>query len=264
MSQQPIRFTDGAAYERGMGPWSQLVGEVFLDWLAPKPGLRWIDIGCGNGAFTELLVQRCAPVETQGVDPSDAQIAFARTRPIARDATFLPGDGMALPFDADRFDAAIMALVLFFVPEPAKGIAEMTRVVGPGGTVAAYVWDIFGDGIPTSPIQAELLDFGVRLPLPPSTDASRMEVLRTLWTDAGLEAVETREITVRRTFSGFDDFWRSATAFPTSGPAIAAMAPTDIEKLKARLRERLRADASRHIAYPARANAVKGRVPKSP
>src|SRR5579864_6969306 len=67
MTQQPIRFTDGAAYERGMGPWSQLVGEVFLDWLAPQPGLRWIDIGCGNGAFTELLVQRCAPAEMQGI-----------------------------------------------------------------------------------------------------------------------------------------------------------------------------------------------------
>jgi ubiquinone/menaquinone biosynthesis C-methylase UbiE len=264
MTQQPIRFTDGAAYERGMGPWSQLVGEVFLDWLAPQPGLRWIDIGCGNGAFTELLVQRCAPAETQGVDPSEAQIAFARTRPGARDATFLPGDAMTLPFDAGRFDAAVMALVLFFVPEPAKGVAEMARVVGPGGTVAAYVWDVFGDGIPTSPIQAELLDFGVRLTLPPSADASRMEVLRTLWTDAGLEAVETREIAVSRTFSGFEDFWRSATAFPSSGSAIAAMAPADVEKLKARLAERLPADASGRIAYQARANAIKGRVPKSP
>jgi hypothetical protein len=117
---------------------------------------------------------------------------------------------------------------------------------------------------PTSPIQTELLDFGVQLTLPPSADASRMEVLRTLWTGAGLEAVETREIAVRRTFSGFEDFWSSATAFPTSGQAIAAMAPADIEKLKARLAERLPADASGRIAYQARANAIKGRVPKSP
>jgi ubiquinone/menaquinone biosynthesis C-methylase UbiE len=171
---------------------------------------------------------------------------------------------MALPFDAARFDAAVMALVLFFVPEPAKGVAEMNRVVGPGGTVAAYVWDVFGDGTPTAPIQAELHHFGVPLALPPSAGASRMEVLRSLWTDAGLEAVETQEITVSRTFSDFEDFWRSATAFPTSGPAIAAMAAADVETLKARLRERLPADTSGRITYPARANAIKGRVPKSP
>ena len=264
MTQQPIRFTDGKAYERGMGPWSQLVGEVFLNWLAPQSGLRWIDIGCGNGAFTELLVQQCAPAETQGIDPSEAQIAFARTRTGASDATFLLGDAMALPFEAGRFDAAVMALVLFFVPEPAKGVAEMTRVVAPGGTVAAYVWDIFGGGSPTSPIQAELLDLGVQPTLPPRADASRMEVLRALWTNAGLEAVETREITVRRTFSGFEDFWQSATAQPSVGPAIAAMADGDIEKLKARLRERLPADASGRILYPARANAIKGSVPAAP
>ena len=64
-----------------MGTWSRLAGEIFLDWLAPRPGLRWIDIGCGNGAFTELLVERCAPAEVQGIDPSEAQLAFARTRP---------------------------------------------------------------------------------------------------------------------------------------------------------------------------------------
>ena len=55
MAQQPFRFDDGAAYDRGMGVWSQLAGQVFLDWLAPPMGLRWIDIGCGSGAFTELL-----------------------------------------------------------------------------------------------------------------------------------------------------------------------------------------------------------------
>ena len=58
MTQQPIRFDDGAAYERMMGAWSQLVGQVFLDWLSPAPGQRWIDVGCGNGSFTEQLIQR--------------------------------------------------------------------------------------------------------------------------------------------------------------------------------------------------------------
>jgi ubiquinone/menaquinone biosynthesis C-methylase UbiE len=59
MAETQIRFDDGAAYERMMGNWSRRVGEVFLDWLAPNPGLRWVDVGCGNGAFTERLVARC-------------------------------------------------------------------------------------------------------------------------------------------------------------------------------------------------------------
>ena len=72
MAEQKIRFDDGAGYERMMGAWSQLVGEIFLDWLAPPSGLRWIDIGCGNGAFTELIVKRCAPAEVQELIPPKA------------------------------------------------------------------------------------------------------------------------------------------------------------------------------------------------
>jgi len=77
MVEQAIHFNDGDVYERTMGVWSRLAGELFLDWLNPRPGMRWIDVGCGSGAFTELLVQRCAPAETQGIDPSEAQ---ARSR----------------------------------------------------------------------------------------------------------------------------------------------------------------------------------------
>ena len=95
MVEQSIRFDDGAAYEQMMGIWSRFAGEIFLDWLAPPSGLRWIDIGCGNGAFTELLVERCAPVEVQGIDPSEGQLAFARTRPALRGAEFRQGDAMA-------------------------------------------------------------------------------------------------------------------------------------------------------------------------
>ena len=188
MAERQIRFDDGAAYERMMGNWSRLAGNIFLDWLAPRSGLRWIDIGCGNGAFTELLVERCAPAEVQGIDPSEAQLAFARARPAARVANFRQGDAMALPFSEDRFDAAVMALVLFFVPDPAKSVVEMMRVVCPGGTVANYVWDMLGGGVPLEPIQVEMRAMGVTPLLPPRSDASRMEALRDLWAGAGLEA----------------------------------------------------------------------------
>src|SRR5262245_50326885 len=132
MPTDQIIFDDGAAYERYMGIWSQLAGEVFLDWLAPEMGLRWLDVGCGNGAFTQMLVDRCAPAAVEGIDPSEAQLAYARTRSAARLARFRVGDAMALPFGDDAFDVAVMPLVIFFVPEPAKGVAEMARVVCPG------------------------------------------------------------------------------------------------------------------------------------
>ena len=201
MTEQQIRFEDGAAYERMMGIWSRLAGEVFLDWLAPAPDLRWIDVGCGNGAFTELIVQRCKPAAVDGVDPSEGQLAYARTRPGAHRVQFHHGDALALPFEDRSFDAAVMALVIFFVPEPDKGVAEMARVVRRGGWVTAYAWDMPGGGFPLEPIMIELRAMGLKTLGPPQAEASRIDALRALWTDAGLVAVETREIVVKRTFA---------------------------------------------------------------
>ena len=261
MTEPAIRFDDGAAYDGYMGRWSQLAGTQFLDWLAPPPNLRWIDVGCGNGAFTELLVERCAPVEVQGIDPSEPQLAFARATHSARVAQFHQGDAQALPFPDQSFDAAVMALVIFFVPEPAKAVAEMVRVVVPGGTVAAYAWDMLGGGFPGEPLRIEMRAIGLTPPSPPSIDASRMDALRGLWSGAGLEAVETREITVQRTFADFDDLWTTSLKGTSVGPTLAAMPAGDTERLKARMRARLPPDSTGRITYAARANAIKGRVP---
>jgi ubiquinone/menaquinone biosynthesis C-methylase UbiE len=244
-----------------MGQWSLVAGQIFLDWLAPPPGLRWIDVGCGSGAFTELLMRNCAPSETQGIDPSEAQLAFARARPNARAAAFQLGDAMSLPFPNNRFDAAVMALVIFFVPDPAKGVAEMARVVGPEGIVAAYAWDMPGGGFPFHPIQVELRAIGAIPPLPPSVDASRMDIMQELWTKAGLEAIRSRQIVANRTFADFDDFWASSTLTGSIRPTIAAMPPADVERLKAKVRARLTTDAQGRVLHTARANAVMGRVP---
>ena len=261
MAGQQMRFNDGAAYERMMGTWSRLAGDIFVDWLAPKPRQRWIDIGCGNGAFTELLVKRCAPAEVHGVDPSEEQLAFARSRPWSTLAEFRQGDAMALPFPDRRFDAATMALVIFFVPDPAKSVSEMVRVVDSGGLVATYVWDIFGGGFPIEPIQAELRAMGFAYSLPPSSDASRMDVLLNLWTDAGLNAIRTKQIVVQRTFDNFEDFW-TTTLTTSVGPTVSSMSPDDAEHLKTRVRARLQPDASGHITYEAHANAIAGCVLK--
>ena len=261
MSDQ-IRFDDGAAYERYMGVWSRYAGAEFLDWLAPKPGLRWIDVGCGNGAFTEMIVERCAPSAIQGIDPSEAQLAYARTQPAGRIAQYRQGDAMALPYDDDSFDAAVMALVIFFVPEPTRGVAEMVRVVCPGGSVSAYAWDMVGGGFPYDAMHVEMRAMGMTIPVPPSPGASRLEAMQELWTGAGLEAVEARAITVQRTFASFDDYWATIRGGPSLAPKLASMSAADLAQLRERMRARLPADAAGRITYSARAHAVKGRVPR--
>src|SRR5437764_7465434 len=108
MTSTEIRFDDGAAYERSRGVWSRSVGSEFLDWLNVPSGLRWLDVGCGNGAFSELIVDRCAPAALSGIDPSEAQLAYARTRLKADHIEFRQGNAMAMPYADNSFDVAVM------------------------------------------------------------------------------------------------------------------------------------------------------------
>jgi ubiquinone/menaquinone biosynthesis C-methylase UbiE len=260
MAELQVRFDDGAAYEEMMGKWSRIAGEVFLDWLALPPGLRCLDVGCGNGAFTELLMQRCAPAEAHGVDPAPAQLAFARTRAGTRGAQFHEGDAMALPFPDGKFDVALMALVIFFVPEPPKGVAEMARVLRPGGLAASYAWDVPGGGFPMEAIRAQMRAMGLKPMGPPREEASRMDVLKELWAGAGLENIETKEIIAHRTFANFEEFWAINLKGASIGPLVATMTPGDVERLKEGTRARLPAGADGRVTATGRANAIKGRL----
>jgi ubiquinone/menaquinone biosynthesis C-methylase UbiE len=188
-------------------------------------------------------------------------LAYARTRHGTGTATFHKADAMALPFLDNSFDVAIMALVIFFVPDPAKGVAEMVRVVAPGGTVAAYAWDIMGGGFTLQPVQTELKAMGFSPVRPPSSEASTIEALQKLWTDAGLLEVQTRRIDVERSFVDFDDFWGAVIAAPTLGELFSKMPPDALAGLKTRVRTHLKEDRQGRISYGAWANAIKGRIP---
>jgi ubiquinone/menaquinone biosynthesis C-methylase UbiE len=259
MSDASGLFSDGRAYERMMGRWSRLAGDQFLDWLALPKGLRLLDVGCGNGAFTETLIARNAPAEVAAIDPSEGQLSYARTRPGATLAQFRVGDAQALPYPDRSFDAAVMALVISFVPDPAKAIGEMARVVRPGGCVAAYMWDIPGGGLPLEPIHQAMHALGIALPTPPGFANSRQEKMRALWEQAGLQSVEARVIRITVTYSGFDDFWDSnSVPVGPAGQAINKLAPAAREQLKVHLRKQ---GPDGRISYEPFANAVKGRVP---
>ena len=262
MEAPRIVFEDGAGYERMMGVWSRLAGDVFLDWLQPPARSDWLDVGCGNGAFTQAIVDRCAPASVAGIDPSDAQIAYARGRPAGQVASFDVGDAQALPFGDRSFDIAVMALVIFFVPDPARGVAEMARVVRPGGCVCSYAWDILGGGFPLAPLGRVLKDMGVPAPLPPSVEAARMDVLRALWQQAGLQEVDTREISVQRTFPDFDEFWTTSLLSASTRARIATLSPTQVGEVRKRLRAAVQPAADGSVTCQARANAIRGTVPR--
>lgn len=255
-------FTDGTAYERLMGRWSRRVGADFLAWLAPPGGLHWLDVGCGNGAFTEELMAHCAPAAMTAIDPSGEQLAYARTRPGIGLAQFHLGDAQDLPFAPASFDAAAMALVIAFVPDPQKAVAEMARVVRPGGLVAAYMWDLRGGGVPTSPVAAAARTLGVAPSMQPNAEAARCEVMEEMWRGAGLAAVETTTLKIPVSYPGFDDFWESNTlpVGPT-GKMIAGLPPETRAAIRDLLREQMRPGPDGRISYEARANAVKGKVP---
>ena len=258
MSDKKIVFEDGNTYERVMGVWSQIVGKEFIEWLNPTSGQSWIDIGCGTGAFTAQIAELCSPSQLLGIDPSDHQIEFARKRSMAHSATFQTGDATALPCEPSSFDVATMALVLFFLPDPVLGMAEMKRVVKSEGTLAAYVWDIPGKGLPLDPIHAEFRKREIDYPLPPSSDVSSMHQLQKLWTEVGMRSLECKQIKVSRTFKNFDEFWDINASVQAITTVLDELSPQTVAEIRSNVERELDYDSNGSVVVHGHANAIKG------
>jgi ubiquinone/menaquinone biosynthesis C-methylase UbiE len=113
-----------------------------LDALALPRGMAVLDAGCGTGALADALALRDPMARITGIDISPAFLDAARARVPSGD--FRQGDLCALDLHGGVFDAALSLLVLQFVPDRAKAVAEMLRVTRPGGLVAAAMWDFCG------------------------------------------------------------------------------------------------------------------------
>jgi ubiquinone/menaquinone biosynthesis C-methylase UbiE len=254
-------FVDGEAYELVTGRWSRVAGATFIDWLALRSQLRWLDVGCGTGAFTELVLRQSLPYAICGIDPSKDQIAFAKKREGASQIDYRIGDALALPYGDEEFDVAVMALVIGYLPDRLKAMAELKRVVRKGGTIASYVWDGPASGHPQQPLIDSLHDMGIEFSEMDGDKDRPLAALRTLFEKTGLIDVVTRTIDVEESFADFDEFWTAQNALQNRFvQAIRSMSPTELDRFKAVLRKRLRNDGSNRITYTARANAVKGRV----
>lgn len=266
------------SYDRFMGRFSRPLAAVFADFAGVAragsddgdaddagPSRAVLDVGCGPGALTAELLERGARVSA--VDPSAEFVAAAQQRHPA--AAVLEAAAEALPFADEAFDAALAQLVVHFMRDPAAGIAEMTRVTRPGGTVAACVWDhrrgplaLFWQGVASlhrgdGPVPGEAHRAGQH-----EGDLDRL--LR----GAGLADVEATALEVEAAFDGFDDWW--ATFELGVGPAgdhVAGLDQRARQALRAACRALLPGDAPfvvHGVAHAARGTRPAGRAPLRP
>ena len=253
----------GDSYDAYMGRWSRQLAPRFLDWLGAPQGGDWLEVGCGTGALSAAILARCNPRSLLAIEPSDGFLATARRNVPDPRATFERGDAQALPApDASR-DAIVSALVLNFVPDRAKALAEMRRVARPGARIGFYVWDYPGGGMEMmrtfwraatalDPTAAELNE-DRRFPF------CTPEGLSALAREAGVANVECEAIEVPTVFKDFDDYWRPFTLGTGPAPGYCmSLAPEARERLRRKLEESLPRDPDGAIGLKARAWAVKG------
>jgi SAM-dependent methyltransferase len=234
-------WSDASAYETFMGRWSRLLAHELIRWLAPQPGLRWLEAGCGTGALTGTILAEALPVEVYAIDPTRAYIRHARKLLEDRQAQFILANAAQLPIENNSFDYIVSSLVLNFVPDPTAAVREMLRAVRPGGTIAAAVWDYAGE----MQFLRRFWDMAVLLdPLAASQDEGRRfpmtndEALAHLFRQAGLVGVEVKGIDIPTRFESFEDYW---TPFLSGqGPApvyVASLDPGQRSSLKEKLRQ---------------------------
>jgi SAM-dependent methyltransferase len=256
----------GDSYDAYMGRWSRRIAPPFLDWLGAPDGREWLEIGCGTGALSAAILARCHPNSLISVDPSGDFLAKARANVTDARAEFRAGDAQALPMDAASRDVTVSALVLNFVPDREKAIAEMKRVTRAGGIVAFYVWDYPGGGLE---FLRAFWDAAAALD-PAARDLSEdrrfpfcvPHELSALAAKGGLQSVAWAPIEVPTVFRDFEDYWQPFTlgAGPAPGYCLS-LDPAARQRLKDRLAGSLprRADGSIHLK--ARAWAIRAAVP---
>jgi ubiquinone/menaquinone biosynthesis C-methylase UbiE len=255
-------FEDSVGYERFMGRWSRLAGVAFVGWLCIPPHSRWLDVGCGTGAFTNVVATTCNPLEVVGLDPSPSQIEFARRSCGDSRLEFKVGNVASLEEKDGEFDAVTAALVLNFVPSQQQALREMSRVVRRGGTVAAYVWDFAGQRnisqhlmnavIAAAPQSASLLA-GL------NAESNTLTALAERFASSGLSGIETKHLDIAATFRDFDDYWTSNTRFRSPVANLFNSLPEARRRsVRQTLRQTLAPKSNGAVVVEARALAVRG------
>jgi len=224
---------------------------------------RWLDVGCGTGALCAAILDTCAPSSVAGVEPSEGFLEIAR-RQLAGRAVLQRGSAATIPLEDASVDVVVSGLVLNFIPNVPAALAEMARVAGKGGIIAAYVWDyagkmelmrFFWDAAVQLDPGVTQLDEMARFPL------CRPAALTELFAGSGLEQIAVTAIDISTRFPSFADYWQPFLGGQGSAPAYAmSLAESARVRLRETIRERIPTLPDGSIALTARAWAVRARV----
>ncbi len=254
----------GQAYENFMGRWSRRLAEKFLGWMAIPPGKIWLDLGCGTGAMTRLILEGYQPKEIYAIDASEGFLAHARQTIRDPRVHFSLGLAQSLTLEAQSIDVAVSGLMLNFVPEPKAVLSELLKVTRPGGAIGIFVWDyargmqmlrtFFDAAIALNPAAHEV-DEGERFWV------CREGNLEALVREAGLQQVEAASIEINTVFASFEDYWQPFLGGVGPAPAYTlSLNPAERQALQDRLRQTLPTADDGSITLTAAAWAVQGTV----
>ena len=250
----------GDAYDSFMGRYSRPLAAAFADFVGVKPGHSAVDVGCGPGALTRVLVDRLGADHVVAVDPSEQFVDACRASFPGVEVRI--GRAEAIPVGDGSVDVALAQLVLHFVSKPRDAAVEMRRVLRPGGVAGACVWDFeggmellrhFWDAAltvdPDAPDEARVMSFG------------RAGETAELFESAGFERVRESVLEVEAAYRDFDELWTSFLG--GVGPAGAYLVSLDGHQQDA-----VRAELFDHVGSPAgaftlgaTAHAATGRAP---
>jgi SAM-dependent methyltransferase len=226
------------SYRQFMGRYSEPLATEFLAFAGATGARRALDVGCGPGALTALLVERLGASAVAAIDPSESFVAAARDRLPGVDIQH--GSAEALPYDDGEFDLALAQLVVHFMADPVAGLREMARVTRAGGAVAACVWDYAGGGAPLATFWQAVNELDPGAPDESGLAGAREGHLAQLFEQAGLRQVEATLLTVRVPMAGFDDWWAPFTlGVGPAGTYVARADASRVEQVRRRCAELL-------------------------
>lgn len=228
----------GDAYGRFMGRYSEPLADRYVELVGVRQGQHVLDVGCGPGALTARLVDRCGADGVAAVDPSTPFVEAARARLPGADVRQATAED--LPFADDTYDLCLAQLVVHFMADPVAGLREMGRVARPGGLVSASVWDHTNGTGPLSPFWSAAQDLDPSAPGEGHLAGSREGHLAELAGEAGLDEITSTSLTVRVPFTSFEEWWAPyLLGVGTTGDYLATLDEEHRRAIEQRCRELL-------------------------